>query len=179
MRSIVRRSRTRAPDGERGQSLVEFALVLTPLFLVLLGIIQFGFIFNAYITLTNASREAARDGSIYVYQQASTKAVNDASRNASVLTTLKNSMNYLQVTAPQFTNGSTWTQSGDTFTNGDLTITYVVPDDVTASDPRTGETITVRARYHLDLMIPLISALLPHDSSGRLVLTGETTMVLN
>jgi aspartyl-tRNA(Asn)/glutamyl-tRNA(Gln) amidotransferase subunit A len=38
--------------GERGQSVVEFALVSLPLFLVLLGIIQFGFIFNAYVTVT-------------------------------------------------------------------------------------------------------------------------------
>ena len=30
--------------SERGQSLVEFALVLMPLFVILLAIIQFGFI---------------------------------------------------------------------------------------------------------------------------------------
>jgi Flp pilus assembly protein TadG len=174
--------RIRVPDVRRrsdGQSLVEFALVLTPLFLILLGIIQFGFVFNSYITLANATREAAREGSIYVYTQSQTQAVNDAARNAQILSTVKGSMNLLSATAPQFTTGSTWTQSGNTFTNGDLTITYAVPASVTASDPRTGETITVRAQYHQDLIIPLIAALLPRDGSGRLVLTGEVTMVIN
>ena len=169
------RRRTRA----EGQSLVEFSLVLAPLFLILLGIIQFGFIFNSYITLANATREGAREGSVYVYLQADAKAANDAARNDQILTTIQNSMNLLSSTAPHFTTSGTWTQSGDVFTNGDLTITYAVPDNVTASDPRVGETVTVRVRYHQDLLIPLISALLPKDGNGRMVLTGEVTMVLN
>ena len=50
------------PDSARGQSLVEFSLILFPLFFVLLGIIQFGLIFNTYVTMTNAARDAARLG---------------------------------------------------------------------------------------------------------------------
>jgi Flp pilus assembly protein TadG len=47
---------------QRGQSMVEFALI-TPLFLILvLGIIDFGWGLRAYVTLTNASREGARYG---------------------------------------------------------------------------------------------------------------------
>ena len=56
-------------SGEAGQSLVEFSLVLMPLFFILLGIIQFGFIFNTYVTMTNAARDAARLGTIYVYDR--------------------------------------------------------------------------------------------------------------
>ena len=181
MRRVGRRGRA-LPAGERdgaGQSLVEFALVLTPLFLILLGIIQFGFIFNSYITLTNASREAGRQGSIYVYDRTLSKAQNDAARNDSVKSTLLSSMNYLPKTAPNFTTGSTWTQSGTTFTNGDLTVAYAIPADVTDNDPRVGEQLTVTAAFHQDLFIPLISALLPKDSGGRLVLTGQVTMVIN
>lgn len=44
----------------KGQSLVEFALVMPLLLMILIGIIEFGFMFSNYITLTNASREAAR-----------------------------------------------------------------------------------------------------------------------
>ena len=44
----------------KGQSLVEFALVMPLLMLILVGIIEFGFMFSGYLTLTNASREAAR-----------------------------------------------------------------------------------------------------------------------
>lgn len=46
--------------GEEGQSLVEFALVLLPLLLLLLGIIEFGWLFNGKITITSSAREGAR-----------------------------------------------------------------------------------------------------------------------
>lgn len=46
--------------AERGAAAVEFALVLIPLMVLLLGIIEFGFIFNQQLTVTNAAREGAR-----------------------------------------------------------------------------------------------------------------------
>ena len=180
MRITTRPNRVRRRrSADRGQSLVEFALVLTPLFLILLGIIQFGFIFNAYITLTNATREATREGSIYMYDRLLTKSGNDSARNAEILATFQNSLNLLSPTTPHFTTTGTWTQSGDTFTNGDVTITYVLPASVSDNVTRMGQTVTVQVRYHQDLVIPLISALLPRDGSGRMVLTGEVTMVIN
>jgi Flp pilus assembly protein TadG len=49
---------------QRGQSMVELAIIL-PVFVVLLfGIIQFGIAFNNYVTLTDAARAGARTGSI-------------------------------------------------------------------------------------------------------------------
>src|SRR5882762_1510175 len=45
---------------QAGSSLVEFALVSVPLFLLLFGIIQFGFIFAAYMTVRNATVITAR-----------------------------------------------------------------------------------------------------------------------
>ena len=48
----------------RGQALVEFAIVLPILALLLLGIIQFAFIFAAQIGVTNSVREAARIAAI-------------------------------------------------------------------------------------------------------------------
>jgi Flp pilus assembly protein TadG len=45
---------------EEGQGMVEFAMVLPILMAVMLGIVQFGIIFNNYETLTDASRVAAR-----------------------------------------------------------------------------------------------------------------------
>ena len=48
--------------SQRGQSLVEFALVL-PIFLILvLSIIDFGWALRAYLTATNSAREGARLG---------------------------------------------------------------------------------------------------------------------
>ncbi len=171
------RSDDRATAG--GQSLVEFSLVLVPLLMLILGVVQFGLIFNSYVTMTNAAREGARSGTIYVYDRTLTKAQNDAARNAAIRASVLASMNLLSKTAPNFTNGSTWTVSGTTFANGDLVVTYAVPAGVVESDPRTGQKITVRLTYHQDLIIPMISSLLPQDSGGRLALPGEVTMVVN
>ena len=51
------------PPQSKGQSLVEFALVLPILLLLLLGIIEAGRLFFIYNAVTTASREAARYGS--------------------------------------------------------------------------------------------------------------------
>jgi Flp pilus assembly protein TadG len=159
--------------------MVEFALVLGPLLLVLLGIIQFGFIFNSYVTMTNAAREGAREGTIYVYDRTLTKDQNDLARNNQIKTSVLTSMNLLGKTSPQFSTSGAWTTSGTTFTNGDLVVAYDLPPGVTDSDPRTGWQITVSAKYHQDLIIPMIAALLPKDAGGRLQLTGQVTMVIN
>ena len=178
---MIRRNAGRKRRGGAGQSLVEFSLILFPLFFVLLGIIQFGFIFNTYVTMTNAARDAARMGTIYVYDRTSgqTKATNDLLRNESVRTEVLASMNMLGKTSPYFATTGTWTQSGDTFTNGDLRVTYVLPSGVTNSETRMGQQITVRATYHQDLIVPIISSFLPKDANGRMTLIGEVTMVIN
>lgn len=178
---LIRTSPPIDPDAapERGQSLVEFALVLMPLFLILLGIIQFGFVFNSYVTITNAAREGARIGTVYVYDASKSKAQNDTARNNAIKTALISSMNLLSKTSPNFATTSTWTQSGLVFSNGDLVVTYVVPSGVTDTDSRVGQQLTVRSTYHQDLIIPLIAQLLPRDANGRLGLTGEVTMVIN
>lgn len=46
--------------SDEGAQLVEFALVLPLLLLVVLGIAEFGFVFQRYEVLTNAAREGAR-----------------------------------------------------------------------------------------------------------------------
>ena len=45
---------------EDGQALVEFALVLPVLLVLVTAILQFGLLFNNYITLTDAVRSGAR-----------------------------------------------------------------------------------------------------------------------
>jgi len=47
-------------NNTKGQSLVEFALILPVLMLIILGIVEFGWLLNGQITLTNAAREGAR-----------------------------------------------------------------------------------------------------------------------
>jgi Flp pilus assembly protein TadG len=50
--------------NERGQTMTEFAFVLPILLVVLFGIIQFGIIYNNYVTLTDAARAASRKGAV-------------------------------------------------------------------------------------------------------------------
>ena len=130
-RRLARRSspaaRLRAP-ADRGQSLVEFSLVMVPLFIIMLAIVQFGFIFNSYVTITNASREGARLGTVYVYDSGLSKAQNDLARNNAIKDSVLASMNLLNKTAPNFATSGTWTQSGLTFTNGDLVVKNVGKD---------------------------------------------------
>ena len=55
LKNLIRRWRS-----EDGAELVEFALVLPMLLLVVLGIAEFGFMFQRYEVITNAAREGAR-----------------------------------------------------------------------------------------------------------------------
>jgi Flp pilus assembly protein TadG len=50
--------------NEQGQTMTEFAFVLPFVLVLLFGIIQFGIIFNNYVTLTDAARAASRKGAV-------------------------------------------------------------------------------------------------------------------
>jgi TadE-like protein len=50
--------------AEEGQAMVEFALVLPILLMIVMGIIQFGILFNNYVTLTDAVRAGARQAAV-------------------------------------------------------------------------------------------------------------------
>ena len=61
--------RKRKENGEKGQALVEFAL-LVPIFLILLfAIVDFGMGFYSWITVTNSAREGARIGAVLASEQ--------------------------------------------------------------------------------------------------------------
>jgi Flp pilus assembly protein TadG len=50
--------------SQKGQAIVETALILPILLMLLFGITDFGRIFHAYLTLDHAGREAARAASV-------------------------------------------------------------------------------------------------------------------
>jgi Flp pilus assembly protein TadG len=56
--------RRRLRREQEGQAMTEFAIVLPVLLLVILGIIQFGIVFNNYLTLTDAVRVGARQAAV-------------------------------------------------------------------------------------------------------------------
>jgi Flp pilus assembly protein TadG len=88
------RKRWRQPktkEEESGQALVEFALVLIFIILPLVMVfIESSVVLYKYIALTNAAREGARSGSIYMYvgDPGNSPAAPDAGRSAAVASTV-------------------------------------------------------------------------------------------
>jgi Flp pilus assembly protein TadG len=54
--------RRRRSEDDRGQSVIEFALIIPVFMVLLLGMLEFGFLFSHHLTLTYATREGARTG---------------------------------------------------------------------------------------------------------------------
>jgi Flp pilus assembly protein TadG len=61
--------RRKATTGQQGQAMVETALMIMAVLLLLMGIIEFGFLFFAYVRVSNATREGARAGSLWLVDQ--------------------------------------------------------------------------------------------------------------
>jgi Flp pilus assembly protein TadG len=64
----------RFQPGERGQAVIEFALTLPLLLLTVMGIFDFGLMFQKYEAVTNAAREGARIGVLPGYAPADARA---------------------------------------------------------------------------------------------------------
>jgi Flp pilus assembly protein TadG len=50
--------------NQKGQALVEFAIILPIILMLVMGILQFGMMLNSYLAIENAAREGARAGII-------------------------------------------------------------------------------------------------------------------
>ena len=197
------RKLTALARDEEGQNLVEFALLLPILMYVLMGIIQFGFIFAAYLTLNNSVREGARWGSIYVYDNSSTAAANDRLRNEGMVDRLIASRGILAMAA-RGSSTSNFSTAGSgslaaascpeqtpapnagfyygTAANSDVTICYAIPTGVTANDPRRGYYLDIETWYHLQVFIPLLDQFLPNDpvkGAQWIRLPARITVVVN
>jgi hypothetical protein len=184
--------------SSRGQALVEFAAVLLPVLLLIVGIVQFGLLFGANVTLTNAARESARAATIYIYDNQHTKAWNDSQRCGAAVAAATQSFGFLSTVSPHFSttingDGSCPTPLGDGQVNGDLTILYcdhvntpdgdcpetTDPDTTCVPDEREGCLVRVTLTYRSDIIVPLIGALLETDANGRFMQRATATMVVN
>ncbi len=59
------RRRTASRDAARGQGLVEFAMIVPVFMLLLLALLEFGFVFDHTMTISYATREGARSGAAF------------------------------------------------------------------------------------------------------------------
>jgi Flp pilus assembly protein TadG len=91
--------------NEQGQTMTEFALVLPVLALILFAVIQFGIVFNNYVTLTDATRAGARRAAV---------SRQDPNRDSTVIAAVRNSASDLdssKLSVPP--PSSTWTSGSD------------------------------------------------------------------
>jgi len=177
--------------------MVELAAVLLPLLLIMVGIVQFGLLFGAHVTLTNAAREGARSATIYSYDHGESKVWNDGRRCGAAVEAATAAFGFLAASSPYFsvtTSGdSCVTASGETQVNGDVTISYCsavadaadpCPDSADpttncSGDMRTGCLVRVTLAYRSDIVVPFLGSILRTDAAGRFVQRASVTMVVN
>jgi len=82
------RCQSNRQERERGQGLVEFALVISLLLLIVIAILDFGRAIYAYSVVSNCAREGARYGTVWQYDEERTDDmeadITDVVRNAAV-----------------------------------------------------------------------------------------------
>ena len=128
---MLGRLRRARKEGERGQSLVEFALVLPVFLLLLFAIVDFGMGFNAWITVTNSAREGARVGAVHPPLNVSSSPCNGKS---SLDQCIEDRVRATADLADQSTK---------------MTVT------ITNANGQSGESVVVQADYQYDLITPL------------------------
>jgi len=131
----------RGKIGQQGQAMVETALMITVVLLLLMGIIEFGFLFFAYVRVSNAAREGARAGSLWMVDRKADGGYYDPT------------LCYTVRTAVQY--------EFDQVADDDITIAVVGQDPVICDDDslttEAGEGITVTVTYDYDL--PVVTGL--------------------
>jgi Flp pilus assembly protein TadG len=91
--------------NQQGQTMTEFALVLPVLALILFAVIQFGIVFNNYITLTDATRAGARKAAV---------SRQDPNRNSAVMSAVRSSASDLKSSKLSvLPPSSTWDSGAD------------------------------------------------------------------
>lgn len=164
----MHRRRRRNPDRSRGQTLVEFALIL-PIFLLLtLGVVDGARIFSAYIAITNAAREGA------LYAGSGT----NYDKWCSTTSTVKCPTGW--TAAKQSADPDNIAFRVQQETQG-LTQSLVILDPPTCADSAgttvacgsTAVRVTIKVRYEMTLFVPAVSALM-----GRPVRMDATTSAM-
>lgn len=135
------RGRPRRPSkGDTGQATVEMALAFPLLFALIVGCLELGVGFNAYLTVASAAREGARAGAIYLYDSSATSSVNDQNRDAAIRQAVSAALGTLRNIPPYFD------------VNTDVAVGYVHDPSTPALDTRSGDTVVVDVTYRHQLL---------------------------
>ena len=161
----------RGPKGERGASLVEFALVAFPFFLLLFGTFEIGFIYWGTYELENATEDTAR--LIRTGQAQGTPGLDEAGFKTAVcnrVTLLFDCNSKLQVDVRSFTNFSqiAGNQPIPLDTNGSLNSNFTF----NTGGPRS--IMLVSSYYEWPLLNPLTAATLSNMAGNNRLLTATS-----
>ena len=135
--------------GAKGQALVEFAVVVPLLMLLILGLFEFGRIYNAKLVVTQAVREGARRA---VVMTGTTQAAKETAAKAQAVTSTQDYAN-----------------------NVGIAITVNTPTLVTVSGD-ANKAIVVSAYYDVPLVIPTLGTILGTGANVRVTSTAEMRM---
>lgn len=145
---------------ETGQALAEFAIVAVPMLLLLLGILQFGLIYNAQVGLTNAIRDAARYGSGLPATDPGLAATAAASTYVRLRAALTDYV--IPYDAANLVTGT-----------GNTEVCYEQRDDGTGALHPDPAFVRVTAVYDHPILVPLIGALIAPSGAFRITVTTE------
>jgi Flp pilus assembly protein TadG len=144
---MARLKRWRLVRSEHGAELVEMAIVTPILLLLVFGIVDFGFMFQRYVVLTNAAVEGARVATMPGYTAADAQArVQEYVANSLPTTVVVPPAAVVPVALPR-AGGGTW----------------------------PGMQVTVTHVYTLQYIAPMIR-LVGGSSAGTVTLTARSTM---
>lgn len=143
----TRRGNRQREEGERGASLVEFALIL-PIFAILLfGLIDFGLVFGGFTSLRSGTGAGARDASVNFYDPGCTTGTD----TQKMVCTIEK-----RIGTPTGTTGS-------------VTVNIVFPDVTSPATPQIGNEVevctSVAATSSTGLTRPFLSGTVLHSSS--------------
>lgn len=157
--------------AQGGAAAVEMALVATPFFLLLFGIIELALIFLVSSSLENATAQAARTirtgelqgGSSPTSSAFKTAICNNfgwlqSDCNSNLQVDVRTFTTFASVTAPQPVSGGTFNASALTFTPGG-----------------PSEIVVVRAYYQWPLIVPMMTQALQTLSGGKVLITSTAT----
>jgi Flp pilus assembly protein TadG len=140
----------------RGQSALEFALILPILLLIALGIMAFGAMFSHKLTMDNAARDACRIGATGASDQTIADVVRDR-------------MKLLSNTNAPMTQEST-----GKFTNASGHLNVIISPAQGTAQRAVGNSLTVTIRYSDYIAVPIVGVFVnPKQMLGQCVMRIE------
>ena len=137
---------------QEGASAVEFALILPLLLILVFGIIEFSILFYDKAMITNASREGARVGIVYQYQDGGPNHPDDTEIAAAIV-------QYVQNHLISFGAGS------------------VVSTTITRNGDSSGDPLRVTVNYQYNFLVfDSLLSLVGGSLSNGISLAAETVM---